>query len=463
MTTQADVPVPVSRFDPTAYPRLVRTSFHADLASTGEVAFGYALAGPGGTVEFTERLVLPLPETSVPARVAAATAVLHLAHAVAGVSYAKASAATTIDLGDLPVTGAELVLLRGVYRDGLHEFAYTNDLPAVLDANVVGETEPDPGHEFVTWDPRRPLVPCGGGKDSIVSLEALRRSGHSPVSFVVNPNEITRSVVQRSKTPLLAVTRRIDPLLLELNESGAHNGHIPVTAINSLLAIAVSVLHGLGPVVMSNESSASAPNLTWHGRPVNHQWSKGIDAERLIRAAVASRLGRGDRYFSLLRHLNELSIGALFAGIPTSSGYDDVVTSCNRAFTITRSAGVRWCRDCPKCRFVFLALATSQPAARVTRIFGGDMLRDEAQLDGYRELLGLKDFKPFECVGELHESVSAAASLADRPDWQDAQVVVALNAQIAATGTPVRPLADVLAEHGPTLAPQAYLDALRAL
>jgi hypothetical protein len=91
------------------------------------------------------------------------------------------------------------------------------------------------------------------------------------------------------------------------------------------------------------------------------------------------------------------------------------------------------------------------------------MLRDEAQLDGYRELLGLKDFKPFECVGELHESVSAAASLADRPDWQDAQVVVALNAQIAATGTPVRPLADVLAEHGPTLAPQAYLDALRAL
>lgn len=463
MTTQANVPVPVTRFDPTAYPRFVCTTFQADLTDSGEVALGYSLTGPSGSIGFVERLVLPLPEQTSAARVRAATAVLRLAHRVAGVSYAKAAAATVIDLGDTPVTGAEYALVRGAYRDGMHEFAYTNDLPAVLDTRIDAETEADPVHDFVTWDPQRPLVPCGGGKDSIVSLEALRRSGHEPLSFVVNPNEITRSVVERSRTPLLEVRRRLDPTLFELNENGAYNGHIPVTAINSLLAIAVSVLHGLGPVVMSNESSASAPNLSWHGRPVNHQWSKGIDAERLIRAAIASRLGRGDRYFSLLRHLNELTIGALFARIPTSSGYDDVVTSCNKAFTIIKQAHRRWCRDCPKCRFVFLALATSQPADRVTAIFGGDMLRDPAQLDGYRELLGLSDFKPFECVGELHESVSAVVALGDRPDWADATVVQSLIGEIKATGTPVVPLDDVLAEHGPTLAPQAYQDALSAL
>ena len=34
---------------------------------------------------------------------------------------------------------------------------------------------------------------------------------------------------------------------------------------------------------MSNESSASAPNLEWRGHHINHQWSKGFEAERLLR------------------------------------------------------------------------------------------------------------------------------------------------------------------------------------
>jgi hypothetical protein len=390
-------------------------------------------------------------------RAAAATATLRLVHRAAGVSYAKAAGASMIDLGPEPVTGAEFALLRGIYRDGMHEFAFTNNLPEVLHTRIVAETQPDLQHEFVIGDSHRPLVPCGGGKDSIVSLEALRRSEHEPVSFVVNPNEIISTVVARSGTPLLAVYRTIDPLLFAINGVGAYNGHVPVTAINSLLAITVSVLHGLGPVVMSNESSASIPNVTWRGRPINHQWSKGIDAERLIRAAVTSRLGRGERYFSLLRGLNELHITSMFA---TLSGYDDVITSCNRAFTMTKQSSARWCRDCPKCRFVFLAMAAFMPADRVRAIFGGDLLADEAQLGGYRALLGLAEFKPFECVGQLHESVAAMAALADRPDWRDAPVVARLNAEITSSGLQVLPLESVLAERAMNLTPSVVRDAL---
>jgi hypothetical protein len=209
---------------------------------------------------------------------------------------------------------------------------------------------------------------------------------------------------------------------------------------------------------MSNESSASVPNLSWHGRAVNHQWSKGIDAERLIRDAVASRLGPGEWYFSLLRELNELSIAELYA---RTDRYDDVLTSCNRAFTITKQLSGRWCRDCPKCRFVFLALAVFLPPQRVIAIFGGDLLRDPAQLPGYRELLGLSAFKPFECVGELRESVAALASLASRPQWQDAVVVATLHAELA--GRSIVPLAQVLAERSPSLAPRPYREVLDAL
>jgi hypothetical protein len=466
-------------FNPANYRALVLVQDDYD-PKTCVAEFRYALQG-GDWVEFTERIELPAPKGPIPSGTTLAVrTALRQAFLVAGVSYAKAAGVTQIqapghasvaiavadDAGPRiadpgGITAAELALMQGVYRDGMGEFAFTNDLADVLQTEVVVPRIVDPGELPLHNDPARPLVACGGGKDSIVSLEALRRAGMTPVSFVVNPNEITTSVVERSETELLPVRRTLDPKLFELNADGALNGHIPVTAINSLLGVAVSILHGLGPLVMSNESSASAPNVEWHGHPINHQWSKGIEAERLIRAALASRFGEDvTLYFSLLRHLNELSIAERFSRV---TSYDDMVTSCNRAFTITKQSGKRWCRDCPKCRFVFLALACFMPAARVTGMFGGDMLREESQLAGYRELLGLIAFKPFECVGELDESVAAAAYLAQKPEWKDASVIVALNEELAASGRSVPSLESVLAERGPSRAPADYRVALDAL
>ena len=79
------------------------------------------------------------------------------------------------------------------------------------------------------------------------------------------------------------------------------------------------------------------------------------------------------------------------------------MTSCNAAFKL-HDASERWCRNCPKCRFVFLAMAPFMPRERVVGIFGGDLLADPEQIPGYRELLGVDGHKPFECVGEVEES-----------------------------------------------------------
>jgi hypothetical protein len=435
----------------------------SDLAfdrSTGTVSLGYRLSGGGHEFAFTETVRIPVTDALTTERRAVLPSVLALLHAVAGVSYYKAVAPPTIDLGSYRFTAAELAFIEGAYRQGMREFAYTNDLPAALTPRLEhvepvapaapsAATDPDPGDTVA-------LVPCGGGKDSIVTLEALVRSGCRAVSFAVNPKGWIRAVMAKSGTEVAVAERILDPLLLDLNSVGARNGHVPVTAINSLIAVAAALATGAGAVVMSNESSASIPNLVWQGVEVNHQWAKSLEAERLLAAALDGR-GNPVRYFSLLRHLNEVQIAELFSHV---SGYDDAVTSCNRAFTTSAAADARWCRDCPKCRFVFLVLAPFIPRARLTAIFGGDVLDDPSQVQGYRRLLGLGGARPFECVGDVDESLALLRRVGESPEWAETAVVRALRPEV--TGA-VPPWDDVLGRTASSMAPERWRRALDAL
>ena len=71
-------------------------------------------------------------------------------------------------------------------------------------------------------------------------------------------------------------------------------------------------------------------------------------------------------------------------------------------------------------------------------IFGRDMLDDEAQTDGFAELCGLREHKPFECVGEIAESAAVMTYLGSDPDWRGDAVVRRLHADFPS-----------LREHGP--------------
>ncbi len=111
-------------------------------------------------------------------------------------------------------------------------------------------------------------------------------------------------------------------------------------------------------------------------------------------------------YFSLLRPLSELAVAERFAR--TAAHYDDVFSSCNRNFRILgpRPAD-RWCGQCPKCHFVFLALAPFMPKPRLLAIFGSNLLDDMALAPAFDALMEYRDHKPFECVGEGIESRAA--------------------------------------------------------
>nr|WP_296069972.1 hypothetical protein [uncultured Actinoplanes sp.] len=409
--------------------------------ATGVATFDYVLDGPE-PLTFTETITFPV--AGEPPR-EAFYRVLDVLHVVAGVSYFKVGAPARV-VAPKPVPEAVAAFLTAVYTKGMAEYAYRNQLPHVLELRVEVPGTAAPA-EPVDNSGGRPLSAVGGGKDSIVTLEILRDAGLDPVPFSVNPNPVIKNVNAASRLDALAARRQLDPRLFELNKAGALNGHIPVTAINSLIAIATAAWHGFGPVVMSNERSASDPNLIWNGHEVNHQWSKGVEAEGLLRDAVRAHAGLTEPYFSLLRSLSELHIAQLFA---RHTAYDDVVTSCNKAFKL-HDPTARWCGDCPKCRFVFLAMAPAMDRQRLTRIFGHDLFADEAQIPGFLELLGIDAHKPFECVGEVEESLVALSMLDD-----DAPVLVALRTAVPAEAWAAADPGAVLAPGGPTYVPTAY-------
>ena len=179
---------------------------------------------------------------------------------------------------------------------------------------------------------------------------------------------------------------------------------------------------------MSNEHSASAPNITADGLDVNHQWSKSFAFEQALQHHVARYIADGITYFSLLRPLTEIAIGRRFSRHPA---YLPLFRSCNTAFRqALEQRSTNWCCDCPKCRFVFLALAPFVAKSTLTATFGSDLLNQPVQIDGFAELCGLRRHKPFECVGEIEESAAAMHHLADMPEWRDDAVVRALSPSI---------------------------------
>jgi hypothetical protein len=261
-------------------------------------------------------------------------------------------------------------------------------------------------------------VPFGGGIDSIVSVEAVREAHSGARLFVLNEFAAIEASLGTTGLPVVRAQRAIDPALLELNQRGARNGHVPITGILSSIAVLAAVLHGANEVVMSNEWSASQGNLEWNGRTVNHQWSKSLEFEDLFRAVVDESIGSVD-YFSLLRPLTSLRIAQRFARLDR---YFGTFRSCNRAFRLDESARpTNWCGECDKCCFVDLVLSPYVDADVLDDVFGGrEPLRQERLRPQFETLLGLTpDTKPWECVGDISECRAAAHLGAQRADRAD--------------------------------------------
>jgi hypothetical protein len=362
---------------------------------------------------------------------------LRLVHFAAGVGYYKAAAPRTIVVETGPLTSAEAAFVHDLYDKGLREFAVANNLKVPLALELVAEHEGELSHgartpsspdsaPSQTQAPRPGIaVPIGGGKDSIVLVEALKASfppRDLPTWLVaVNVTPAIERTAAVAGLPLARIRRTISPRLLELNDAGALNGHVPITAIVSLVVVAAGYVYGYDTTLMALERSADEATALIDDVAVNHQWSKSTECELGLRSVIRESVSGSIEYCSGLRSCGELEIARWFAELPA---YHAGFRSCNRAYR----PGARfdmWCGDCAKCRFVFLVLAPFLEPVKLEAIFGNNLLEDLAQLEGFWDLCATGR-KPYECVGEQRESLLAFLLLLDSPAWRDSAVVKAL-------------------------------------
>ena len=393
-------------------------------AATGKAAFTYRL----GELRFVETLRFPTDgiDTGM-AGSSAFAALLELTAAVLGVSYFKLLAPFEIDASALSLSGSQRAFLIDVYENGLGEFYARNNLKRFGRLTFTAGPERDIVPVAL---PDRSLVLIGGGKDSLVSVQLLERAELSKSLFAVNPKGPILSTSARSGFPLLSVERTLDPEMIRLGQQpGYYNGHVPSTAINSMIAALASLLYGFSKIILSNERSASEGNVEFDGRLANHQYSKSLEFERAIANTLTSATGGALQYFSLLRPYSEARIAGLFS---RSTRYDDVFSSCNRNFRLSGHDGTLWCGECPKCHFVFLILAPHMSRERLIGIFGQDVLDNPANIPAFRELTGLVGHKPWECVGEILEAAACLWRIASHPDWRDSAVVSILKPDLEA-------------------------------
>jgi UDP-N-acetyl-alpha-D-muramoyl-L-alanyl-L-glutamate epimerase len=399
--------------------------------------------------EFAERVTLePGPAWDSPAARAAA----RLVYLLAGVSYYKTAAPPVIDLGTQTLTGRERDFLREFYLSGLGEFAYRNGLDlsgltiradAAAEAVTDGTVNDPSSAAGPAAGPGRPLIPFGGGIDSIVTVEGVRRHTSDIALFVVSRPGDRFAAIERpaavSGLPVIRAGREIDQQLLRSKELGFLNGHVPVTGIISAIAVLAAALAGRDTVVMSNEWSASVPTLEHNGQQVNHQWSKSAAFEAAFRELLAAGPAGLPGYFSALRDRTELWVGERFAAL---TQYHQTFRSCNRAFHLDTSRRLgHWCGQCDKCVFIDLILAPFMSAEQLRAVFaadggGGEPLDDPGLTEKFRTLLGAGT-KPFECVGEVNECRAAVVLAAARPDRAGSPLLTQLAAEV--TGRPDAP------------------------
>lgn len=423
-------------------------------------------AGP----ELVERIRFPGAPALPAGHRGAFDAALCMLHWIAGVSYYKAGISDSIVMDGGAPDGAAADLLEALYLHGLAEFAYRNQLDLrgriVFPRRAAGSGATDTRTDGAVGPgslSSRTLVPVGGGKDSLVVVEALKATGVDATVAWVGNSPLIAAVAARTGLPTLNIGRELAPLLFEYNRMGAWNGHIPVTAINAAILACAAVLYGFNAIAFANERSASAATLEYAGQQVNHQWSKGREFERAFAQWLHSHVAGDLDCFSLLRPCAELAVTRAFAC--SGAAYFDVFSSCNRNFRILGpKPSDRWCGQCPKCHFVFLALAPFLPKPRLLGIFGHNLLDDESLAAGFDALIEYRDHKPFECVGEASEARAALATLALRPEWREDALVARFREEVAPQLDPatlaLEPWLVPSGEHG---VPERFLGALDAI
>lgn len=381
------------------------TGLHVEPSPGGlRVVFDFAI---DGAVRFQPSLRFPEPAGGwrIDPTGPLARRLLFYVGMVEAVSYWKTYCPPHFEVTAHALCDEEVAWWKKLYYLGLGEFFHRNGIETNAEDFVsIGAAEEARPQPVSLTRAEGKIIPVGGGKDSIVSLELLRPFQAESNVLLLNAPKAARACAEIAGYPpekIIEVRRTLDPRLLELNAQGALNGHTPFSALLAFVSLFVAVSSGASSILLSNESSANEPTVL--GSHVNHQYSKSFEFEKDFRNYVASFVTPDVAYLSLLRPINELQIASLMSGYPA---YFSTFRSCN-----VGSKDGRWCGYCPKCLFTYVMLQPFCSVETLVGIYGHDLLDDASLEPILQELIGRAATKPFECVGTVEE-VRAALSLA---------------------------------------------------
>lgn len=318
---------------------------------------------------------------------------------VEAVSYWKCVCSENFNIRCGRINQEDKLWWKKLWFNGLSEMFYRNgintDIGSFVNINCIIDGERKTG-----FSPFRKseisIVPVGGGKDSVVTLELLDEIKPAIKALTVNDQPARTQCVQVAgigAENTIRTYRTIDRELLNLNAEGFLNGHTPFSAIVAFLSLYCAYLIGAENIILSNESSANESNVA--GTEINHQYSKSFEFEKDFNNYVSTHFDMPVRYFSLLRPFNELQIAKQFSKYKK---YHSVFRSCNAG-----SKKNIWCCNCAKCLFVYIILSPFLSRGELFEIFSCDMLEKESLLNEFCGLVGFSDVKPFECIGTVGE------------------------------------------------------------
>ena len=358
-----------------------------------------------GKRHYTEKITFSPPENdSAEVNRKVVDALSFYVFMIAGSSYYKSFVASEMVLVDGTVDYWQADFFNMIYSGGLSQFVYENGLSPDNIAKLSGSEQPL-GHA-IDYDGAGALLMQSGGRDSLLSAELMKHKGNEFTSWHMSSTGGYPSVIDEVGNPVVVSKREIDlDAIKEDLADGGLNGHVPFSAMYAGFALIQAAICHKNIVIASNESSADQANVSIDGYDINHQFSKTFAVEQAIEEYLRRYVSEDIHYGSILRPFNELQIAKLFA-IHAWPKYRLSYSSCNLANYKQGEEGeeLTWDGNCPKCANAFLTMTPYVAKDELLEVFAGkNLLRDDELTLTYKQLLGLEDIKPFECVGSFEE------------------------------------------------------------
>ncbi|MEN9647350.1 MAG: hypothetical protein RLY57_154 [Candidatus Parcubacteria bacterium] len=392
------------------YEELHQSTFHfkgwEKEKNSNVFAFSYAVQTEKQLFTYTETLEFPA-EITIDVNDTTTAYILDQLTIGLGISYYKGFLSKNIDLHHAPLSNDEVAYWNTVYTKGLGELLLRNKLDKSLIATfpVTESSDKDAKVNTPTLSTKKlkeeSMLGFGGGKDTYVSFEELKKSETPATFFLIETNKTynaLRKDIQELNLQCVFVKRTIDPKFIgDIKMLSLINGHIPISAIYSWIGILIAYTTDRKYVSLGNESSAEEGTTG----EVNHQWSKTTEHENILSEMVHEHIHPEMNFFSPIRKFSSIKVAKTLCEYPQ---YLDYFTSCSKQFNQQNTNEKRWCNECAKCLGTFILLAPWIGVQKTTEIYGENLLKKESLRPILDELTGKALTKPFECVATIDET-----------------------------------------------------------